>query len=252
MIESVISLLETRVFESRRGLSSTLPPNLLTLSWSQTGHDVEAASRSGVLSVDVSHPVKLSVDPALLEDSVGFLSEIVEIILPLLPKKFLSTHEHLATVESVSESRDTSSIYFTPQKSDLNNSDIIRSREESISPNNVTMVTEVSLSTSQVVLEFKLETMSREQKTYANTTFQKEWFTIGSTLNSAIREGLVVSWSDLSLVVPPRNDHGQSGDLHINGLHLLSVCQGSSGFIVPPMQMECVFRQHLPLSSHDL
>ena len=265
------SLLGSKLLETRRGLSSHktgLPPNLLTLSWSQTGHDIESASEAGVVSIDVGRPVKLSLTPSLLREGVCFLSDLADIVVPLVSRS-LSSLENTETNQSCYESRDTSSVYFTPQKSDIEDSNISEksNSKASCSTNNTAMVTEVSLSTCQVVMELSLKAMSVEQPTHlehnpnsafytkteeANTSLLEESFTNASSPCNMMEEGLVASWEDLSLTIPPKDDHGQSGDLHINGLQLLSVCQGVSGYVVPPVQLECILRHHLPLSTHDL
>ena len=282
--ESVSSLLGSKLLETQRGLSSDntgLPPNLLTLSWSLTGHDIESASGAGVVSIDIDRPVKFSLTPPLLREGVYFVSELADIVLPLVSIS-LSSPEDADINQSCYESRDASSVYFTPQKSDIGDSNISENNNSraSNSTNNTAMVTEVSLSTCQVVMELKLKAMSDEQTIRpehntqtegafctnteetntsfctnteeTNTSFLGEGFTDASSPCKMMEEGLVASWDNLCLIIPPKDDHGQSGDLHINGLQLLSVYQGVSGYVVPPVQLECILRQHLPLSAHDL
>ena len=43
-----------------------------------------------------------------------------------------------------------------------------------------------------------------------------------------------------------------TGDLHVGGLQLLVVAEGHSSPVILPMQLNCLFSQHLPSSTLDL
>ena len=242
-IDSLPSLLESKLFEARKGQSphnSQLPPHLLTISWSRSTRDKGV----GKVSVDVGRPGRISLTPGFLERSIQSVLELEDIVLPLLCQ------------ESSEAAQDTSSSgnSETTQKSEPS----VAEEKDSQSLLSTLLNTEVSVSTSQMVLELKLTTPAelppycKQGSVESSSSQLQEERRVFNMAASTLSEGLVGCCEEMRFTVPLKSQGGQSvADLHVNGLQLLSVCGGFSSFVVAPVQLHCALRQHPPLVSHD-
>ena len=241
--DSLPSLLESKLFETRKGQSphnSQLPPHLLTVTWSRSTGD------EGVwkVSMDVGRPGRISLTPGFMERSIQLVLELEDIVLPLL-------------CQESSEAAQDSSSSDQPETTQKSGTSTL---EEKHSRSLVSTVlnTEISVSTSQMILELRLATPSKlppyfkqgsEESSSSQLQEERGMFNMAASTWS---EGLIGCCEEMRFAVPLRSQGGQSvADLHVNGLQLLSVCGGFSSFVVAPVQLHCTLRQHPPLVSHD-
>ncbi len=238
--ESVSSLLESKLFATTRGHSvSGLPPSLLTVSCS-------LGEEERNLSLDIGRPVKLSLTRGLIERTVDFVVGLEELVLHLL---------------NGDDDNDVSTDSKPSSKGNDDDSSKVSDDKMASSTSFLSKIldSEVSISTSQMLFELKLSTVllvppiSREQSVSAEDCLLHTQDEIASTNSylltpsSSLKEGLLAGWEGLVITVPLTE---QKGDLNIDGMQLLSVCEGTPYFIVPPLQLHCALGQHL--YTHDL
>ena len=236
-----------QLLETKRGQpadKTSLPANLISVSWSHNQTDIESGSSAGVLSMDVGRPVKLSVSPFVLQELSKLVHHLSNMISTQLPG-----YDQPTAVEE----RDNSSVYLTPQKL----------LDEAKTKINIS--TELTLATSQLLIELQLasdpSSLDETDTPPSLASQETEVFLQGENVNTSFshaahscKEGLLLAWDEFVLTVPAGTTTASchTADLLVSGLQLVSLF-GNEGscFIVPPVQLSCLVSYHLPVSSYD-
>ena len=247
-------LLETRKGKSRD--KTGLPPSVVSVSWSRQSEDLESGSKAGVFSLELGRPVKLSLSQSLLHEVLRTLSQVKEVLTVHLDVGLKNGNRDQVNRNEISmEDKSSSELFVTPQTS-MNISSEHGDSESDLKP------TEITVTTSQVVVEFIISSSSdkidTENASQTSSTAPQEIDVSlqgeGALFNSrcVTKEGLVLAWQSLTLSMPPGDKLRKTSELSVDGLQLLSVVQGVSADIVPPLHINSLLTQHRPCSAYDL
>ena len=248
--------MKQQLLETRKGQShdkSGLPPSLLSGSWSRQDQDLESGSKAGVISLELGRPLKLSLSLSFLQEAMRTMTELKNIVGM---EPVVEDQNGNGNLNEVSlEDKSSSELFATPQPS-MNISSCEHGDSESdLNP------TEVIVTTNQVVLELiitssektDIENDSLTSSTAvqeADVSLQGEVLPFSS--NYFMKEGLVLSWRSFTAVIPPANKRSRSSELSLDGLQLLSIMEGLSGDVLPPLHINCLITQYKPCSVYDL
>ena len=249
--------MKQQLLETRKGQShdkTGLPPSLLSASWSRQSEDLESGSKAGVISLEIGRPVKLSLSLSFLQEALKTLVQLKKIMKMQL---FVGQRngDDVNQNEISVDDKSSSELFATPQTS-MN----LSSCEHGDSESDLNL-TEVMVTTNQVVVELVLTSSNKaniEEESLTSSMAAQEMDVslqgeaVPLSSKCVIREGLVVAWQSFTLTIPPGNKLTQTSELSIDSLQLLSIMEGVSVDVVPPVHINCLITQHKPCSTYDL
>ena len=215
-------------------------------------------------SLDIGRPTKLTFTPALIQEALKVLQSMSKVNRLDNDKSRNERESDPKHLHDTDTSQQTISQY-----------------------RRTTSNLEVKFATTQVLVELQLPVPEKPYLLEIDTSLQRE-----DSAPAIITEEFLLVWDNLTVAYPhqeisqgkclPCTEDYQclhntayipcsdllraetcicglyigstrlTGDLHVSGLQLLVVADGRSSPVILPMQLNCLFSQHLPSSTLDL
>lgn len=202
--------------------------------------------------------MKLTISLSLLREASRTLAEMKKSVEEVGVSGEQNSRDGFDRTGDISESKSLSE-FATPKSSE----DVSFTAGEAKASD--TKLTELYLSTDQVVLELALTssdaTDTESEKALSpspsptpthevDVSLQGE--ALSFTSKPTTKEGLMLTWQNLMLTVPPADKITHTSEMSVDDLQLLSIVGGLSSDLLSPTHLSCLITRHKPTSRHDL